>query len=284
VNKFYIAVHLRRGYELNHIVIGVVGCNQLTYCRRYNLLHRRLFFSIDDPSLLELRTSMSSTMPRIVYGGMAPIFCLSRSIHKVKAVSSNLNLALLCTSLRDDDGEHSPKKKAKKNRNKSSSSILKMILPLLNIKKKKRASKDIDSNKQKRHRATTSVGSSSTMSTFMSSVGEDTNSTQDDRGVIESFSLSPYEVSGSQQLSPKKVKIISPPSFASEQQQQVDVEDILLPSSTSSTSMRRTVSVISNLKDIEFLQHVEKKVAIDEDDYGWFVQDDNFSLYHHYYE
>ena len=125
------------------------------------------------------------------------------------------------------------------------------------------------------------------MSTFMSSVGEeDTNTIQyDDRGVIESFSLSPYEVSGSQQLSPKKVKIISPPFFASEQQQQVDVEDILLlPSSTSSTSMRRTVSVISNLKDIEFLQQAEKKAAMNEDDYGWFVQDDNFSLYHHYYK
>ena len=235
--------------------------------------------------------------PRIVYGGMAPIFCLSRSIHKVKAVSSNLNLALLCTSLRDDDeqtDEHSttPKKKTTKKSCKSSSasSILKMILPLLSMKKKKRASKDIDSSKQKRHRATTSVGSSSTMTTFMSSVGgEDTNTIQDDeRGVTfkrlsyqESFTLSPYEV-----LSPKKVKIVSSStSFASEQQQQqVDVEDMLLPSSTSSTSMRRTVSVISNLKDIEFLQQAEKKVASNEDDYGWFVQDDNFSLYHHYYE
>ena len=233
----------------------------------------------------------TTTMPRIVYGGMAPIFCLSRSIHKVKAVSSNLNLALLCTSLRDDD-EHSttPEKKVKKsNCNKASSSILKMIFPLLNMKKKKRASKDIDGGKHKRHRATTSVGSSSTMTTFMSSVGgEDTNTIQDDeRGVTvkrlsyqESFTLSPYEI-----LSPKKVKIVSSStSFASEQQQQVDVEDILLPSSTSSTSMRRTVSVISNLKDIEFLQQAEKKVASDEDDYGWFVQDDNFSLYHHYYK
>jgi len=226
---------------------------------------------------------------------MAPIFCLSRSIHKVKAVSSNLNLALLCTTLqeeRDDDDEQSPtskKKKVKKSNCNTSSSILKMILPLLNMKKKKRASKDANmGGKMKHHRATTSVGSSSTMATFMSSVGEDTNTIQnDERGVTvkrlsyqESFTLSPYEV-----LSPKKVKIVSSStSFASEQQQQVDVEDMLLPSSTSSTSMRRTVSVISNLKDIEFLQHVEKKVAIDEDDYGWFVQDDNFSLYHHYYE
>jgi len=231
-------------------------------------------------------------MSRIVYGGMAPIFCLSRSIHKVKAVSSNLNLALLCTSLREDDEHSTPskKKKVKKsNCNKASSSILKLILPLLNMKKKKRASKDIDSSKQKFHRATTSVGSSSTMTTFMSSVGgEVTNTIQDDeRGVTvkrlsyqESFTLSPYEV-----LSPKKVKIVSSStSFASEQQQQVDVEDMLLPSSTSSTSMRRTVSVISNLKDIEFLQQAEKKVAMNEDDYGWFVQDDNFSLYHHYYE
>ena len=239
---------------------------------------------------------MSTTTPtrtRIVYG-MAPLFCLSRSIHKVKAVSSNLNLALLCTSLRDDVDEHSPskKKKVKKscNTKSTSSSILKLILPFLNMKKKvkKRTSKDIDNSKQKRHRATTSVGSSSTMTTFMSSVGEDTNTIQDDeRGVTvkrlsyqESFTLSPYEV-----LSPKKVKIVSSStSFASEQQQQVDVEDMLLPSSTSSTSMRRTVSVISNLKDIEFLQQAEKKVASDEDDYGWFVHDDNFSLYHHYYK
>ena len=235
---------------------------------------------------------MSTTAPtrtRIVYG-MAPIFCLSRSIHKVKAVSSNLNLALLCTTLRDDD-EHSPtSSKKKKSCNKASSSILKMILPILNMKKKKRASKEnanMVDGKMKRHRATTSVGSSNTMATFISSVGgEDTDTTiHDDRGGIESFTLLPYEVSGSKQLSPKKVKIISPPSLANDQQQQqVDVEDMLLPSSTSSTSMRRTVSVISNLKDIEFLQQAEKKVASDEDDYGWFVQDDKFSLYHHYYE